>query len=153
MVDATSETKLAEYYGVRGYPTLKFFHSGKEMEYGGGRMADNIVAWVLKKSGPNLTPLKSEEDIRNFINAKSAEASPSGVSGQLGVVVAFTDKPELKHVMEGVAIVYDDIFFGVAPNSLRDSFATQELKDKAKKTIHAESESEVSEYVSADKKA
>ena len=70
-----------------------------------------------------------------------------------GVVVAFTDKPELKHVMEGVAIVYDDIFFGVAPNSLRDSFATQELKDKAKKTIHAESESEVSEYVSADKKA
>merc|ERR1719331_2471827 len=101
-------------------------------------MADNIVAWVQKKSGPNLTPLESEEDIRNFINTKSAEASPSGVSGQLGVVIAFTDKPELKHVMEGVAIVYDDIFFGIAPNSLRESFATSELKRKAREVMEAE---------------
>ncbi len=35
VVDATSETKLAELYGVRGYPTLKFFHLGKDMDYGG----------------------------------------------------------------------------------------------------------------------
>lgn len=39
-VDATEETELAQEYGVRGYPTIKFFKGGEKeapKEYSGTR--------------------------------------------------------------------------------------------------------------------
>jgi protein disulfide-isomerase A1 len=50
-VDATKETKIADEYGVRGYPTIRLFTEGKDQEYTGGRTAQHIVTWVLKKAG------------------------------------------------------------------------------------------------------
>eukprot|EP00043_Microstomoeca_roanoka_P020815 m.254116 g.254116 ORF g.254116 m.254116 type:complete len:531 (+) comp17707_c0_seq1:3-1595(+) len=51
-VDCTSEEKLAERFEIQGFPTLRFFRNGVDSEYSGGRTADEIVAWVTKKSGP-----------------------------------------------------------------------------------------------------
>lgn len=34
-VDATEESELAQEHGVRGYPTIKFFKNGKELDYSG----------------------------------------------------------------------------------------------------------------------
>ena len=41
-VDATEESSLAEKFGVRGYPTIKFFRNGKPLEYQG----KNIMLWL-----------------------------------------------------------------------------------------------------------
>merc|ERR1719409_81959 len=49
---ATAETDLAEQYQIRGYPTLKFLTEGKALEYTGGRTAESLVAWTMKKVGP-----------------------------------------------------------------------------------------------------
>jgi len=62
-VDATVESSLGEKFEVRGYPTLKFFRNGKAGDYGGGRTADEIVAWLKKKTGPPAVSLASQEDL------------------------------------------------------------------------------------------
>lgn len=66
-VDATEATSLAEEFGVRGYPTLKFFRSGSPIEYGGGRQADDIVNWLSKKTGPPALELENVEAAEKFI--------------------------------------------------------------------------------------
>merc|ERR1712014_557228 len=66
-LDATEESKTAEKFEVRGYPTLKFFKNGKPMEYGGGRTADTIVSWVEKKTGPPAKALGSLDEAKDFV--------------------------------------------------------------------------------------
>jgi len=66
-VDATEEGKLAEKFDVRGYPTLKFYKNGKDIEYTGGRTADTIVTWLEKKTGPAARTLADVEAAKAFI--------------------------------------------------------------------------------------
>ncbi|KAG8231692.1 hypothetical protein J437_LFUL007467 [Ladona fulva] len=68
-VDATVETELAEEYNVRGYPTLKFFREGAIVDYTGGRTEDEIVNWLLKKTGPPAKDLADVEAVKDFTGA------------------------------------------------------------------------------------
>ncbi|XP_076247333.1 protein disulfide isomerase isoform X2 [Calliopsis andreniformis] len=70
-VDATIETELAEMHSVQGYPTLKFYRKGSVIAYSGGRKADEIVAWVTKKSGSAAKTLQSVEETKSFIDAEN----------------------------------------------------------------------------------
>merc|ERR1711953_1326714 len=107
-VDATEESKLAEKFEVRGYPTLKFFKNGKPVEYGGGRTADTIVSWVEKKTGPPAKALAGADDAKAFVEGKDvavigdeALCSEHGVSGE-GLVV-------LKTFDDGKATLAEDL--------------------------------------------
>ena len=62
-VDVDSESDLGLQYGVKGFPTLKWFVNGKmqDIEFDGGRIAKGIVSWVMKRSGP--TYIKSNEEL------------------------------------------------------------------------------------------
>jgi len=73
-VDATEEKKLAERFGVQGFPTLYFFKNGEKTDYTGGRTSDTIVSWILKKSGPPSTQvtcaaLKEKVEANKFVIA------------------------------------------------------------------------------------
>nr|BAN20182.1 protein disulfide isomerase [Riptortus pedestris] len=104
-VDATEETELAETYGIRGYPTLKFFKSGFPVDYSGGRQADDIVNWVVKKSGPPAKALSSLAEAKDFIEN----------GGNVVVIGFFADdkSEEAKHFL-AVASTVDETPFGIS---------------------------------------
>lgn len=65
-VDATQEKELGSRFGVRGYPTLKFFKNGKPTDYKGGRTEDTIVSYMRKATGPPAKTLETESDVIAF---------------------------------------------------------------------------------------
>jgi len=115
-VDATEETKLAEEFSVRGYPTLKFFRSGQPIEYSGGRQADDIVNWLNKKTGPAALQIENVEAAEEFIKSQS-----------VGIIGFFKDREsdEAKTFLS-VANAVDDYPFGITSNE--DVYAKYEAK-------------------------
>ena len=65
-VDATEEKALGEKFGVRGYPTLKFFRSGNPVDYQGPRDAEGIVQWLEKKTGPPALDVNDVETLKEL---------------------------------------------------------------------------------------
>ena len=98
-VDATVEKKLAEKYGVRGYPTVKFFKKGVAMDYTGGRKEAEVLNWVRKKSGPATRPLKTLEELEKFKTDNTV------------CIVYFGTNEEEKKIFEAVASKNDDYQF------------------------------------------
>ncbi|XP_055903001.1 protein disulfide-isomerase [Eupeodes corollae] len=106
-VDATEEGELAEEYQVRGYPTLKFFRNGVAVDYAGGRQADDIVAWVNKKTGPPALELSTVEEIEKFLK-----------DNEIAVVGFFADREsEEAKAFLAVANGLDSFVFGITTNA------------------------------------
>jgi len=116
-VDATQDQELAEQYQVRGYPTLKFFRNGNPIDYSGGRQADDIVNWLLKKTGPPATNLPSVDEAKAFVEAAN-----------VAVIGFFKDQTtDLAKAFLSVASGIDDIPFGISDSD--DVFGSYEVKD------------------------
>ncbi|KAK6630886.1 hypothetical protein RUM43_013456 [Polyplax serrata] len=89
-VDATIETDLAEQHNVRG-----------------GRVADDIVAWLNKKTGPPAKSLDSVDDAKAFVDAN-----------QVVVVGFFKDQTsDNAKTFLNLAEHMDDVVFGVTSDS------------------------------------
>jgi len=67
-VDATVEKDLATKYGVKGFPTLKYFTGDVDepSDYSGGRTEPTILQWLRTRSMPAVTTLDSAEAITDF---------------------------------------------------------------------------------------
>ncbi|XP_011268046.1 protein disulfide-isomerase [Camponotus floridanus] len=116
-VDATIETQLAEQHKVGGYPTIKFYRKGNLMEYTGARKADDIVNWLLKKTGPPAKDLPTVDEAKAFIETHNV------------VVVGFFKDvtSDAAKVFLDVAIVGDHVF-GIT--SADEVFKEYEIEDE-----------------------
>jgi len=115
-VDATENKDLANKFGVKGYPTLKFFKDGTPLEYTGGRTADTIVAWLNKKTGPPAVVLDS------------AEAADAIQAKNKAVVVGFFKDPEsaeAKEYLSAASTLEDQVFAIVSDEAM---FSKLEVK-------------------------
>jgi len=124
-VDATVETKLAEKYGVQGFPTIKFFKKGVPTDYSGGRTADEIVSWLNKKTGPPAKVLATAEEVTAFIKPKD-----------VAVIGFFADKEsELAKAYIKAADSVDDLEFAITSPEASGDLDVKEDKIVVVKTF------------------
>jgi protein disulfide-isomerase A1 len=115
-VDATIETKLAEKFGVQGFPTIKFFKKGTPVDYGGGRTADEIITWINKKTGPPAKILAKAEEVKEFVEPKN-----------VAVVGFFKDQEsELAKAFLSTAEALDDIECAITTPEASGEYAVTE---------------------------
>lgn len=105
-VDATEESELAQEFGVRGYPTIKFFKGGEKTnpkEYSAGRQADDIVNWLKKRTGPAAATLSDITQAESLI-----------ADNEVVVIGFFKDvESESAKAFIKAAEAVDDIPFGI----------------------------------------
>ena len=104
-VDATVEKNLATKYGVRGYPTVKFFKNGVAMDYTGGRKESEVLNWVRKKSGPPTRTLKTIEDLEKFKKENPV------------CIIYFGTNADENKIFTNIALKNEDYPFGVVEDS------------------------------------
>lgn len=57
-IDCTVNDKICERFGVRGFPTLKYFKDGKEeFKYGAGRSKEDIIEFMKDPKAPPPKPV------------------------------------------------------------------------------------------------
>jgi len=99
-VDATVENALAEEFAVKGFPTLKFFVDGQPVDYSGAREEDAMFNWIMKKTGPTTSELKSVEELAELQQKKVAVL----------LVTSLSNEAALK-AFNALAAGYDDVSF------------------------------------------
>jgi len=102
MVDATEERELAERYGVRGFPTLKFIRNGDATDYEGGRTEKDIVSFMKKKTGPPAQEVKSKADLDKIVSSNEV---------LLAAYLPDSETPAAKLFLEVAATIDDYEFF------------------------------------------
>ncbi|MEQ2232638.1 Protein disulfide-isomerase [Ilyodon furcidens] len=109
-VDATEESELAQEFGVRGYPTIKFFKGGEKQspkEYSAGRQADDIVNWLKKRTGPAVSTLTEVTAAESLI-----------ADNEVAVIGFFKDAQSADaKALEKAAEAIDDIPFAMTSDS------------------------------------
>lgn len=56
-VDAAAQTEIASWVSLNGYPTLRFYVRGQELNYDGARDAESIIGYMKAVKASKLKTL------------------------------------------------------------------------------------------------
>lgn len=111
-LDASGGDKRLEKYGIRGFPTIKFFKKGanEPAEYEGDRSSEAFVSYAEKMTSPPTTPLTTEDEINSLVNDK-----------KVVVVGYFSDKEsaEYKAFYEAAGVLFDNTVVEVTGDAVK----------------------------------
>lgn len=89
-LDATVHQVISNRYGIRGFPTIKYFPGGKKdgsaEEYDGGRTSADIVNWAMEKVAENIPPPPVNEIVDENVLKEACEKSQLCVISILPVI-------------------------------------------------------------------
>ena len=104
-VDATTEKKLERRFELNGFPVVKLFIKGKEIDYKKERKSLALVNWMRRKTnGPATQNLNSIEEIEKFKN-----------ESDVVLIYYGNDNTDIKE-FTNVARKLDDYPFGIVNN-------------------------------------
>ncbi|KAH9633518.1 hypothetical protein HF086_013195 [Spodoptera exigua] len=98
-LDATVHQEMASRFQVQGYPTIKYFPSGKKTydsaeDYNGGRTSSDIVSFALEKLAENV-PAPEIIQVVNEASMQACSEKPLWVWAEAGAQTALEESLEL----------------------------------------------------------
>lgn len=105
IVDGNAEVFLAAKHNINGFPTIILYYRGRPVEYTGERTSQEIVSWVVRKSGPTYQLLNTVEEAKTFVKENPLAAIYMGETGS----TSFTN-------FTLASLTFDDIAFAYSKN-------------------------------------
>jgi protein disulfide-isomerase A6 len=127
-VDATAHSKLGERYGVKGFPTLKYFAPGSDdpEDYSSGRDKDSFVDFINEKAGTHRTSDGGLKGTAGRVEQLDVIISETGevTSGLLEKAESLVDK------LEGDAAKHGNLYIKAIKKILDkgDKYVASEIK-------------------------
>eukprot|EP01006_Ploeotia_vitrea_P032027 TRINITY_DN64304_c0_g1_i1.p1 TRINITY_DN64304_c0_g1~~TRINITY_DN64304_c0_g1_i1.p1 ORF type:complete len:433 (-),score=85.37 TRINITY_DN64304_c0_g1_i1:97-1233(-) len=100
VVDADQHKELGGRFGVRGFPTIKYWGPGKNsvpQDYQGARSAKAFVQHMMSQVPDNVSNVKTAAAVTKLV-AKASKKEGLGMS-----VLLFTEKKDIPNMYKGIA--------------------------------------------------
>ncbi|KNC54223.1 protein disulfide isomerase A [Thecamonas trahens ATCC 50062] len=103
-VDCTVHSSICSRYGVRGYPTLKYFKDGVPRDYRGGRSVEALVAYAERMAGPPVAILDDDASEKDFLSKDGTKFVAYTADDDADLADAFEDVAErfVEHAFFGL---------------------------------------------------
>lgn len=104
-LDATVHQVMASRFGIKGFPTIKYFAPGSgaddAVDYDGGRSSSDIVQWALNKVRFRCF---CASGVRRVLPAYKVQVGPRSCFSLRGLRIHWKADPDL---MENVLLIFD----------------------------------------------